>query len=485
MTEEIKRLTRTGGIYLLGNIANRIGAFLLLPLYTHRLSVQEYGLLELLYSTMAMISVLISLGLSHATLRFYFEYQKKKDRDAVITTNFTVTLILATVVMLILSFWRTSFASLVLGDPRLASVLTICFVIIVLEMTAEILLAYLRAREFAFLFVALAILQLVVQVSGSLFFLIVRGEGVPGVLKANLICVGVSWIVALLVVLRNCGFSVHREKILPILRYSLPFALGGIIGVASGNIDRFMVNKLVSMEAVGIYGLAARFTSLLSFLLAEPFSRSYGPFRFSIIRNSNAASIQSLVARYLVIGTTFLSLGIALYTPDVIRIMATKEYLGAASLVPILLFGAGFAILNYCFQTGILYSKETKHLFRISLGSAVFGVLVNYFLLSAIGIMGAAISFTLTQILVAMWTNWKSQRFFRVEYPLSRMIWIVSIGVCMYILGAFFQPDNVVVSVFWKLLLCCIFLVIGYFTDNDVKGVLNWARLRLVAQRAQ
>jgi len=485
MAEEIKRLVKTSGIYLLGNVANRLGAFLLLPLYTHRLSVEQYGILELLYSTMAMISVFISLGLSHATLRFYFEFQEKSDRDAVITTNFALTLTLSLTTMFVLFFWRDSLANLVLNDHRLGTVLTICFVIIILEMTAEILLAYLRAREFAFLFVALAVLQLVVQVSGSLFFLIVRGEGVAGVLKANLISVGVSWIVALLVVLKNCGFSIHREKVLPILHYSIPFALGGIIGVVGGNIDRFMLKEFVAIKAVGLYGLASKFSSLLSFVLAEPFSRGYGPFRFSIMRNDNAASIQSQVAHYLVIGSTFLSLGIALFAPDVIRIMATREYLDAAPLVPILLLGSGLTVVNYCFQTGILYSKETRHILHISIGSTLFSVLANYLFIKSLGVMGAAISFALTQMLVALWTNWKSQHFFRVAYPTGRMIWIVLIGICAYIPGALLQPTNILLSILWKLSLTCFFLAAAYLTDSGVRGIFDWTRLKLEEQRAR
>ncbi len=68
MLDDLKRLFRHGGIYLVGNILNRVGAFLLLPLYTQHLPLAEYGVLEILYSTVAIISVLCAAGLSHTTL---------------------------------------------------------------------------------------------------------------------------------------------------------------------------------------------------------------------------------------------------------------------------------------------------------------------------------------------------------------------------------------------------------------------------------
>ena len=87
MFEDIRSLLRHGGIYLIGNVMNRVGAFLLLPLYTRHLAVAEYGVLEILYSTVAVISVVLAAGLSHTTLRFYFDFKEQADRHAVVTTK--------------------------------------------------------------------------------------------------------------------------------------------------------------------------------------------------------------------------------------------------------------------------------------------------------------------------------------------------------------------------------------------------------------
>jgi O-antigen/teichoic acid export membrane protein len=476
MKNDLKRLFKTSSVYLIGNVANRIGAFILLPLYTHQLSVQQYGVLELIYSTISMISVLLSLGLSHATLRFYFDYKNKKDQNAVITTNLVVMAALSACGILVLLFYKEPLASFILNDANYAPVLIICSAIIAMELTAEILLAYLRAKEWAFLFVGVAVLRLVVQLSMSWFFLVIRNEAVLGVLKANLASICISWAITFVVVIKNCGFSFDRKMVIPILKYSLPFALGGIIAVARESvIDRFLLKEFVSMEAVGVYGLAAKFSSLLGFLLAEPFNRSYGAFRFTIIREDNSASIQSMVVHYLFVGATFLSLGISIFAPDIIKVMATTQYVDAAQLVPILLVGSVGNVLTYCFQTGILYSKETKQLFKISLGSAVFGLSANYVLIQSFGIVGAAISFSLTQLLISWWTNWKSQKFFPVQYPICNMLRIGILGICIYWLNTLWELDSIGMSIVWKLTLVCLFLFSSYCLDSGVKGLYNKA----------
>ena len=70
-SQEIGRFARHSAIYAIGNVLNRVGAFLLLPVYTNFLSTAEYGALELFYAVAIVISGVLSAGLSHATLRLF------------------------------------------------------------------------------------------------------------------------------------------------------------------------------------------------------------------------------------------------------------------------------------------------------------------------------------------------------------------------------------------------------------------------------
>ena len=69
--KEIGRFFKHSYIYAIGNIINRIGAFLLLPVYTNYLTVGEYGALELFYGVSSVIFgfiLLISVLLREITL---------------------------------------------------------------------------------------------------------------------------------------------------------------------------------------------------------------------------------------------------------------------------------------------------------------------------------------------------------------------------------------------------------------------------------
>ena len=65
MVEEIKKLLRHTSVYGLGNILNKAVGFLLIPFYTHYLTTADYGTLELLDLSAALVGLpLAALGLA-------------------------------------------------------------------------------------------------------------------------------------------------------------------------------------------------------------------------------------------------------------------------------------------------------------------------------------------------------------------------------------------------------------------------------------
>lgn len=91
-SREIGRFLKHSGIYAIGNALNRFGALLLLPVYTRYLSPTEYGVLESLYLISTVVSGLLGVGIAHATLRFYFDYENQADRNSVVSTNLIASL---------------------------------------------------------------------------------------------------------------------------------------------------------------------------------------------------------------------------------------------------------------------------------------------------------------------------------------------------------------------------------------------------------
>jgi len=140
--QELGRFFKHSTIYAIGNIVNRLGAFLLLPVYTNYLAVAEYGALELFYATAAVISSFVSVGIAHATLRFYYNYKESNDRKAVVSTNYLTSLAITILGGLLIGFWHDDITRAVFNDGAgYPHAVQIILVTLVFELSSQVCLA--------------------------------------------------------------------------------------------------------------------------------------------------------------------------------------------------------------------------------------------------------------------------------------------------------------------------------------------------------
>lgn len=472
VSAHLTRFFKHSSVYVIGNLLNRVGAFLLLPLYTHYLTVSEYGALELFYAVMGVISGVLSIGLAHATLRFYFEYKEPADRQALISTNLIASFAISVLGVALIAPWSKYLSEWVFGSHQYTYGIYLVLATIVFELSSQVSLSYLRAIERSGLFVAISIGKLLVQVAANAYLVMVAHAGVEGVLLGNLLTVISGWVVLTVITIKQCGFTFHRDKAGPVLRYSYPFLLSTIVGLISGNADRFLINSILSTHALGLYALSIKFSMLLQELIGEPFNRAYGAFRFSIMNDPDAGQLQARIVRYLLVVTATVALGIAYFMEDLLRVISAPAYWPAAQIVPALLVASVLKVLIYPLQTGILYNKQPRELFQINLLVAVASILSNLLLIPVAGLYGACAALVATAVVAVLLTNRIAQRHFIVKYDYGRWLMLAMITSVYFALGLLTAQLS-----HWYAFALKIVLLIGFVLTVLVSPVLERGEL--------
>lgn len=457
--KEIGRFFKHSYIYAIGNIINRVGAFLLLPVYTNYLTIEEYGALELFYGVSAVVFGFLSIGIAHATLRFYFEYDDEKNRLAVVSTNYIAAFLISVLGVVIISVWYKELTFLVFSSQSYAYGIIIILGTIVFELSSQICLAFVRAKEESLFFVYIAIIKLIIQVSLNIYLVIYSHQGVLGILLGNFIAVFFGWLILSVYTLRRSGFQFHFDKLIVILKYSFPFLLGTVTTLVATNVDKFGLNYMDALGAVGIYMLAMKFSMVLEQLVGEPFSRSYGSFRFSIMKDKNAPSIQANIVKYLFYTTLFLALSISLFVSDLLKVMSDESFFKASEIVPIIMLSSILKIMNYPVQTGVLYAKKTKYFFHISVVAALVSIVGNLSLIPFIGVYGACFTLILTDSISLLLMHKKSQKYFKVSYDYYKFVAALVFAVLLYCLSLLIPEGDLIVSLFFKTAIVLFFIV--------------------------
>jgi O-antigen/teichoic acid export membrane protein len=261
-------------------------------------------------------------------------------------------------------------------------------------------------------------------------------------------------------------------KLIPVLKYSYPFLLSTMVALVSTNVDRFLINSLLSLEALGLYALATKFSRLLTDLIGEPFSRAYGAFRFTIMGQENAAAIQARIVRYLFAAGCFAALGLAYFIEAVLRVMSAPAYWEAAALVPILALAGSLRLLIYPMETGILYGKDTRQIFYICSAMAVFNTAGGLALIAWLGLVGTCLTVLAAAVIEVALTNHISQRYFPVRYGYPRLLRILGLTVCFYLASLPLEQYGLwpAFALKWALLALYVFVLtrVGVFEADEI-----------------
>ena len=433
--KDIGRFFRHSAVYAFGNVVNRLGAFVLLPIYTNYLTVAQYGSIELFYAIAAVVSGLLSIGIAHATLRFYFEYHDERERHAVVSTNLLASLAISLVGVLPLAFNSDSVGRYFFGDPEMGLGILLVLASLMLELSSQISLAYLRAKEHSTFFIAVSMGKLVVQFATNTVLLVWFNAGVLGVLTGNLAAVALGWLVLTVFTISRCGLRFDLAKLVPVLKYSYPFLLSTMVALVASTLDRFLINNFITLHALGLYALAIKFSRLLTDLIGEPFNLAYGSFRFTIMKQDNAAEIQARVVRYLFSVSCVVALGLTYFTGDVLRVMSAPEYWQAAELVPLLALAGALRVISYPLQSGILYQKHTRHIFHIGVVVAAVSAVCAFVLILWLGVVGACVAVLAAAVTEVVLTDRFSQRYFKVDYEYPRLLRLLVVTLAFYLLS--------------------------------------------------
>lgn len=240
---------------------------------------------------------------------------------------------------------------------------------------SAILLSYLGFYELDL--VLLSILNLASAFIGSLsFYLLVPKP----ILFAKKLDLGIFW------------------KLVNFGKYVLGTSLGSTL---YGAVDQFILGSIVSTASVAVYGAAGRITNLVN-TPSTSLSVIIFPQSAKIIHTEGKQGIKTLYEKSVAAILGIVLPGVAfvlLFNTPIVTIIAGEKYLDAVPILNISIFVCCF--LPFAHQFGVTLNAigypHVNFYFTVSL--CLVNLTVNYFLISAFGIIGAAVGTLGTTIL--------------------------------------------------------------------------------------
>ena len=396
-------------IYGIGGAASRLAAIILVPLYTRALSIEDYGLLEILLA-LHMAAVLISgLQSESAVARDYFNMEKEGKLGQLVWGAVLISVagtfgLFAIVALLALLGWVPK--EFIAYAPWL-------FAMTLPSQLLGLQLLLLRFQNSPLFFGILSFLDLALGAAFSAFMIIQFDMGISGALAglfaSKTICVLIAWPRTLA---RGIGLSQSTMLIAAMLRYSLPTMPAVMLSWIQTAGSRVLLAFFLTLNAVAIAGLALKIAALFGFV-TYAFRLVWEPYSYERLDKQEADPL--FYNRALGVYTVtmfFLAGSVTIMGPFFVAILAPSSYDDAGRLVSFFVFGQFWigAIPILC--VGIHGARVTSKLSYIYAIAAAINLISLILLSRFVGVLAAGVGFLLGAIASAMLARFYSKKYF-------------------------------------------------------------------------
>lgn len=402
MEQKYRELRRNTLIIGIANLGSKAIHFILAPIFSYWLTVEQYGDMDIITSTILLLTPAVCLDIYDATFRFASDDQYDNGTVMTVSLLFSVPCFLMSAVV--------ALVSLVVYKNF---ILPLSCVYLSLNLLECVLQQFERGRNKLDIFAFSGILD-------SVCLLLFNGVFLIG-MRLQL----TGWIISVIIAkFITCGFLIYKTKcfrlfslskvnkdaIRDMVRFCVPLLPNTMMWWIMNLSDRYMLKFFVGAAAAGLYSVANKIPNILS-IFENVFYQSWQTSTIRYLNRSDRDEFYSDVfnnyLRVLAVGAVVL----LSFSKELTWMLFSNNFKGAWGAIAPLVIG----VLVHALSTniGALYVafKRTKGTFFTSLAGAVTNIILNIVFIPKFGIIAAAFT-TLAGYIVTFVARWTDIRRF-------------------------------------------------------------------------
>lgn len=435
----LKSLAKDTAIYGLSSIVGRFLNYLLVPLYTAKLSAASggYGVITNIYAYTALLLVILTYGME--TTFFRFSNKEGEDPQKVYST---ILLSVGTTSLLFILFVLVFIRPLsqFMGYADHPSYVWVMAMTVAIDAFQCIPFAYLRYKKRPMKFAALKLLFIVMNIALNVgcFVVLPNITGKPTevgfAFYINLVCTGS---ITFFFWKELTGFKYTFDKTLlrRMLNYSWPILVLGIAGILNQTADKilfpYIYNGADAHTQLGIYGAASKIAMIMA-MITQAFRYAYEPFVFGKSKDKDNRDTYAKAMKYFIIFTLMAFLVVIGYM-DLLKYIIGRDYWSGLRVVPIVM--AAEIMMGVYFNLSFWYKLIDKTIWGAwfsGIGCAVL-IAINIIFVPKYGYMACAWAGFAGYGTAMLISYVVGQKHYPINYPIGEIIVYVVLAALLYL----------------------------------------------------
>lgn len=406
---------------MIGTFGSKFISFLMLPFYTTWLSVNDYGLTDLMTVYSVLLVSILTLSLNEAI--FVFPAGQSKMKQALyFSSGFWVILLLAFISTLIgvtLNIFSNIYKIQNTFLDNIYPILGLYFAYALQNYLQQFCRSINKMRTFCYSGI------IYTGMTAVFSFLFIPKYGVLGFVWANILANTIS---SIFIFINDKIYEYlywkawNRIVFKQMINYSIPMIPNTIMWWILSAVNRPIIDRYLGLEAIGLFAVASKFPSILT-SISGIFGSSW---QVSVLQEYSNKDFPAFFNR---VGTLYISILIvfscllSVFSPIIVETTTNEKFYSAWKYIPILTLAVVFS--GIAGHTGTIFSatRKSKCFLFSSLAGAITSIVLNIILIPQFGLYGAAIGFTTSQIVIGAYRTYLANKIIKITiYPLSILL---------------------------------------------------------------
>lgn len=484
----LKSLVKDTAIYGLSSIVARFINYLLVPIQTARFAASggEYGVITNVYAYVSILIILLTFGMETTFFRFMNREGEQPERIYSTTLRMLATTSLLSIILVLLLIEPISSAVGYADHPEYVAVM---YVTVAIDAFMAVPFAYLRYQHKPVKFAALKIINILLNISLNLLYLIILPAlrlnpfgiydeqftlDVAFVFYINLVCTICS-LLLLWKELRGFRFGFDGAACRRMLSYTWPLLIMGVAGQLNQAASQILFPYLYdgSVEEaraqLGIYGACIKI-AMIMVMITQAFRFAYEPFVFGRSKDKDNRETYAQAMKFYVIFTLLAFLCVMGFI-DILKFIIGESYWEGLKVVPIVM--AAEIMFGVFFNLSFWYKLTDRTIWGAYFSG--FGALVlisidvlfiprfSYMACAWAGFVAYAASMLLSYFI--------GQHYYKINYPLKDISAYVVIAFIFYTFMRTASSWPLIASLAFNTLLILLFVALIVKRDLPLAGL--------------
>lgn len=380
-SSSVKRLFSNSLIFSIGTLGTKVIGFLMVPFYTYFLTQGQFGIVDLISTTVAMLTPVVTLSVFDAIFRFTMD---KNFSNKILFSNGLVITVIGSIVTIL----GGTIAQIV--GYQYGFLLAI---LLILSVTSSFLQYFVRGIGYVKLFAVTGIVGTSLSAILNIMFIWYFKLGINGYLygMAGAQLGTLVLIVAVVKPWQYVDFGlVSKTNAMMLLRYSIPMIPNAFAWWFTNDANRFFILFFLGASANGIYAVANKIPSILTIFFTV-FNQAWQISAVDEYESQSNSTFYSMIFNNL-IHFSFLGMaGLLLILKPLMHVLVAPNFYSAWEFVPFLMLAMIFSNLSGFLGSTYIAAKMTTKLFSTTIYGMLTNIAFNAVLIPLIGLNGAGL----------------------------------------------------------------------------------------------